>query len=460
MLRYKISPKDHQKQAVNHIFRRKFCGIRHGTGMGKTYTSLVAAVCMLEMNKVDKVFISIPKAAVDAYEKDIEELTYFDENDVNWIWKREDYSNDYPINIIPHTRLKHVYDLIPNGSRMALFVDEVHALKSGKSKIRKLFNSIRGRFLYVVGMTATPLANKIDDLYYTTSYMEPKYFGSWWNYRSKFCHMIKRTSTRMNKKGEEITYEFHDIIGYKNLEVLREQVNTFWHSAFEDMPKNWIEYTTYLTNEEEDEYLDAAKGFIQGTYKDFVSRLPEMQKIIDLSETKQRFVYKIVRALLDEDKGVIVYFPFKEALQKFNTKFNNMGMVLNGNTSLKKRRKIREGFGDGKLILMTSAGGKSYNFHAGNQIVFYTIPFAVLDFIQVIGRQARPLVSEFDFIDVHMPIVLDTIDEYRKRLLQMNKGLIERLLYGGDPNLPKDMESLKKHEITALRKRLLWKMRS
>ena len=108
---------------------------------------------------------------------------------------------------------------------------------------------------------------------------------------------------------------------------------------------------------------------------------------------------------------------------------------------------------------MTAAGARSLNFHAGNQVVFYDIPWELEFFIQVVGRVARPMVSTYDHADIYLPFVSNTIDEYRKELFVTNSSLIQSVLTGGDPNLPKEYAAMRRSQIVKLRKSLLWRMK-
>jgi len=141
----------------------------------------------------------------------------------------------------------------------------------------------------------------------------------------------------------------------------------------------------------------------QGEYRDFVARLPELQRIVDESDTKVNYVGNLVESVRRRGKGVIVYFPLKAGLRKLAERIPD-SLILTGDvSSIKEREKIRSQFDKGKILLMTSAGSRSYNFHAGNQVVFYTIPFEIEVFIQTVGRVARPMVSKYSEIDVYLP---------------------------------------------------------
>ena len=61
------------------------------------------------------------------------------------------------------------------------------------------------------------------------------------------------------------------------------------------MQKNFHFYTQELTLEEKEQYLEVARGMVNGEYREFVTRLPALQEVVDNTETKPGFIYDIIQ---------------------------------------------------------------------------------------------------------------------------------------------------------------------
>lgn len=100
---------------------------------------------------------------------------------------------------------------------------------------------------------------------------------------------------------------------------------------------------------------------------------------------------------------------------------------------------------------------KSINLQAVNNIIVYDVPFAIGDLIQLIGRITR-MDSLYDTQNLIFMEALETIDTYKRLLVQSNATLIQEL-FGEDSNLPFygdiDNDVMKKYR-TFFKRKLLW----
>ena len=351
--------------------------------------------------------------------------------------------------------ISDVFELVQKEHRRIFAVfDEIQSIKTPDTETRKIFDRLRPRFEVVAGFTANPFGNKIDDLYWIMSYIKPGCLGSFWNFRNNYCVMRDRHVVRNGRK-----LKFKEVVGYKNLDILRGIVSSIWHYESIDMQKNFHFYTQELTLEEEEQYLEVARGMVNGEYREFVTRLPALQEVVDNTETKLSFISELVNNLILEGKGVIVRFSLKSAMDKFGSRIKAPIKKLTGETSAKEIAEIIKWFGPGRVLLSTAAGGRSYDLYRANQVVFYSVPWEIEGVGQQIGRVARPLVSQFEEVDVHIPYIKGTIDEYRKINMEVNNDLLTSLLDGGDPNLSLEVSGVKRQTLVSMRKQLLWRLK-
>jgi len=62
-------------------------------------------------------------------------------------------------------------------------------------------------------------------------------------------------------------------------------------------------------------------------------------------------------------------------------------------------------------------------------------------------------------VDVHIPYIKGTIDEYRKINMEVNKDVLNSVLEGGDPNLSLEEGGIRRQTLVNMRKQLLWRLR-
>lgn len=439
-----------QKDAIRFIFQNRCCGIRHSTGLGKTYLTIAASILLLKKDIVDVVYVFYPKPALDAFVENFKEHT----NIVPFIFSNTSiWDSKAPIILVQSNRIFDVESKIKEDfRRKAVFIDEIQMLKTPTSALSKSFNTLRPLWSVVVGLTASPLSNNIDEIYNICEYLKPGFFGNFWQFRKIYTVMKDRVFKRGGKE-----YKFKEIVDYKNLDLLKEKVRGLWHTKLIDMPKEWVDYKCELSESERLAYKILVEDIF--STKEFGLRLHELQILVDLFESKVKLVYSLVNSLLLKGLGIIVYFSYIESLEHFSKlDFAGDKLLLTGSvTSNFRRSSIRREFGPGKVLFMTSAGSRSFNFEKGNQVVFYDIPWSVETTVQTIGRVARPLVSKFECIYIHTPYVVSTIDEYKKNLLDINKQLIYNILEGGDPNLSKTLSEYKRKTLSKMKRSTLWR---
>ena len=458
--------KPNQLEGIDLLINSKSKGLNYSTGLGKTIIELEATKRLMVNGDIEYAILCHIKSGKKSIEDDNDKFFGFNFNVVNDTGKL--LPKPY-INLIQYNALAKLLPKIISTikfNKTLLVLDEISVIKSFKTSVRKAFDNIRPHCDFVWGLTATPLANRIQDIYSLTNFIEPNYFGPYYSFLDQFCHTRLRKFTKkikVNGRLKSKQFRFKEITGYKNLKELNRMVCRVWDIQRELMEIRY-KYINLgpLSDEEGEEYLQAAKGIVEDTnnIRDFVNRLPSLQLVSDLSETKQGRVRKFLTLLHKNGVGCLVFFPLKKPLRKLMDSLDFSVEVLTGDTSLDERSRIKDEFTSKTILFCTSAGSKSFNFHLVNKVIFYTVPFEIETFGQMIGRAARPFVSTFSHIEVYLPFVEGTIDKYRIELMKSNSDLVNKVLGGTDPNLPKAASALKRKSIIKLRKELLWKIRN
>lgn len=454
--KFTVPLKKEQKEGVRFLIKNRGAGLCFSTGLGKTLTSLVAAGYLVNNDVIDYVFVFHTKSATKAFHDDVTQNTTLN---YNLVIESLELKPAPVVNLIQYNIADKVKDQILKISekyKVAAIMDEIQVLKTYRGKLRVLYNSFRPHFDFVWGLTATPLSNHIEDLFSLTDYLIPGYFGTEFQFKDMYCEQVKRKTRRNGKK-----WVFYEIVGYKNLEHLKKKIEAVWLKRSERMPTDFIfKSVGKLTDDEEAQYLKAAKGILDESkeLREFVTRLPSLQRAVDMSRTKQKALIQMLNELREQERGALIFFPFKEPLRAFLDLVDFPVKVMTGETSLLKRFEIQTYLKEHEFLFCTAAAARSLNLQIVDSVIFYTIPFELEIFMQMVGRVARPFVSKYEKVYITMLEVEDTIDVYRKELMKTNADLVNKLL-DGDPNLPKDLAAKRRRVLIKLRKNLLWRIR-
>jgi len=147
---------------------------------------------------------------------------------LNWLYEARKWLGDFPeIEILSGTprkldiqqpkRLARIriinYDILSKWQKYlvgfrTVVLDECHYIKSSKAARSKAAVAVAERCRYFIGITGTPILNRPIEMFNALNLIDPRTFGSWWDYAKHYCGMKK---TRFGL----------DVNGATNLDKLR-----------------------------------------------------------------------------------------------------------------------------------------------------------------------------------------------------------------------------------------------
>ena len=448
------------------------------TGFGKTLTMCTAVIHLLLKYTDTHAIILAPQKAVKAFKRELKDKLRVSFNTLTS--GNPQIQQGARISIITHTSLKkyinYINELKEKGHRLILLVDEAHVLESSDSKTYELVSSIRHLFSVCWFATATPLKNNIEGLYWLMNMLDPKILNSWEYFKMTFLVIDRHPTIRIVGRGKnkyKKTVWEEEIIGYKNLELLKQILNQYIIIKQKQYNLEYHFHSTELLDEEIEPYLSAGKGLLRDTAKDsFAVRMHDLQQVVDninkeykvenrMSSKEQLFI-KLIKTKMKGGHPTLVYCDYNEVVDRLNyllevsKSITGVKQVLKvtGNVSQKDREKVEDLIDIGTVVLITSAGTESINLQRADSIIFYDIPFSILTFIQAVGRVTR-MDSKYSKQYVHVLEALGTIDSYKRCLVQINGGLINNM-FGKMETLPLEVGQIDKNLTGQLKQGLLW----
>lgn len=399
--------KEEQIDGIDFALEKQNCILNLQPGTGKTRCGIAAAYRIMKRNKDTVTFIICPKAANTAFKK---ELAAANLHYSIITTEEENYDNKCRFFIFNYSAMEKMEKLLialkDRGFRIIGIFDEVHVLGSKDSNQSKKLRVLRPMFSCTMCMTGTPLLNDIEGLYYVVDFAKPGFLGSWWDFKARWLITQKKTIRFGGRKRQ-----IEEVVGYKDIDLLRAELSKVIITRFRDYNLQFYFKECTMTQDERDQYEVAAKGLLDDTCdeKQFSARLWDLQRIADGSGvhvdkgeiySKNNLMVNTVRECVQRGEAVLIYVELEDTYSKLKEVLESykgyIGFsklyLITGKTPYQDRVKCEKNLKAKDVVICTKAGNKSINLQAANNVVFYDLPFAVGDYIQMCP-EANEMVS-------------------------------------------------------------------
>lgn len=309
----------------------------------------------------------------------------------------------------------------------------------------------------------TPMVNHIEDLYWMVEGFFPGFFPSleWF---------LEQYTVRLERKTRE-GRKYKEIVDYKNLDQLEEITKQIMYRHSGSYNVNFFTELCDLTEDEWSKYVAAGQGYLREVDRNFVSRLPDLQRIVNGAITyegefnrsqqlssKEKKLAEVLNMIRARGEGAVVFTECLYSLRRFNllkpiTNFENY-YFMEGATAKSKRAEIRRSLSPAEVLFSSKVGGTSMNLQAVNNVVFFDMPWSVGDILQNIGRVTR-VDSTYDHQNVYFICAKGTIDQYKTALVSANMALLKKVI-GGYGFMETCFKRVQRQTVIELRRSLLW----
>lgn len=500
-----------QQMSIDRMSKMQMAILALSPGCGKTLCVLHFVKHILFKDTSDKCIFMIPKSARASFIKEIStrlnEPYYLITAETSKKYSYSDMAKHRYIFIENTLVNRYVEDLVSlaNTNTCHLVIDEAHSLQNPNSVFTKAAWEVRCYCKRIYAMTATPLLNDIEGLFNLYHFVFPRIFVSWFKFRSHFCITKERTIRMKNRNGAVIQRKLIEIIGYQNMPELNEILDKLTIKGCIHYNVNFEFLECELDAESEKPYKLASSGLFDVLYhpekvkarskvknkdnednntaieeKDFGSRLHDLQRICDFSDSslqeiskdfvpnKLKIMLSTVKSIIDRNESTLIYFEYKDSLElaertllehKDEIGFNKI-YRLTGAEKESDRSKIESNLGLKEIILCSQAASQSRNLQRANNIICFHLPFSCGKLVQLCGRVCRSDTT-YDTQNIYFIYTKDTIDEYRVELFKKRIGLIKMLLgmesIGTLENCDCNYIDVDYSDIKELKSSLLWR---
>lgn len=365
------------------------------------------------------------------------------------------------------------------GYSFYLVLDEMHRVKNYRSQIHEKVRYLSSLCDRVVGLTATPVKNRLIEFFGLYHIIEPNLFPKVSSFQNDYCVMKLQTIAG----GRKVPI----IVGYKNLKQFVARIEPYYlsrkkHDVAKDLPELISrEVEIELTNEQQELYSMAEAGLLdhkeyesEESMAEALSKLVRCQQAVNHPELlvdeegnhytgksgKVNTLLEMLQNDLDERK-TILFTRFETFATIVARELDEVGIKYVRITGKENDPKVREAakvkFQDlesgTNVIIITLAGSESLNLQAAEHFIFLDLPWSFGDYVQLIGRMIR-IGSSHNTVVAHHFLARKqegekTIDHHVLKALQSKQKLSDQVagksLVGGlsfkDEDMVKDLYS-------------------
>jgi SNF2 family DNA or RNA helicase len=411
-------------------------------GLGKTIEAGLIMKEYLIRGLAKKILVLVPASLVLQWTKELNEKFYIPAvpQKKAYVWEACDVviSSIDTAKRAPHADivLRQDYDLV--------VIDEAHKLKNHKTKNYQFARQIKKKFCLL--LTATPIQNRLDELYYLVTLLKPGYLGDaesfFKDYRSgknrvkneeKLRRLINKVMVRNRRADTGLNWPKRHV---QSIEISLTAEERAMYEALSTLKNaEFVEGFSLLTLQRE---ACSSREALYVTIKRMLERhtAPRLRDLLTSiiekiqavkTNSKAEKALEIIRRANDK---VIIFTEYRATqlyLQWFLKQHGITSVPFRGGFKRSKKDWMRTLFEkNAQVLIATEAGGEGINLQFCHHIINYDLPWNPMRIEQRIGRIHR-LGQKHD-VHIYNFSTKNTIEEHILRMLYDKIRLFENVI--------------------------------
>ena len=442
--RLRFEPFDYQLQAARNVLRRmRGRGIlADEVGLGKTIEAGLVLSELRMRGLADQVLVIVPAGLVDQWRDELERKFGLPTRIAqSGSTPARDTGIDRPVTIasLAAARRDPLVGRLTGINWDLVIFDEAHRLRSPRSASGKLARRLRARYLLM--LTATPVENKLSDLYQLVSLVAPGLLGTPAQFRAK--HGVASVESKP-RNLEELRARTREVM----VRHRRSEVSVM-------LPARLAETTLVAPGiDEAGLYADIVRrvraaatgsgrsrlvlrGLIRLAGSSPAAAAPTLAKLgwNDLAERaraipepdKVRVLVELLRRHVTRGEKVLVFTGFRQTLDVLVAAVERAGLssaVYHGSlTRAEKEASIAKFRADTPILLSTESAGEGRNLQFCHVMVNFDLPWNPMQIEQRLGRLHR--VGQEHDVTLTNLVCRGTIEQRVMHVLEAKINLFE-----------------------------------
>ena len=411
-------------------------------GLGKTIEAGLIMKEYMIRGLAKKILILVPASLVLQWAKELNEKFFIPAVPQRkaYVWEQCDVviSSIDTAKRSPHADiiLKQNYDLV--------IIDEAHKLKNHKTKNYQFAQRIKKKFCLL--LTATPVQNRLSELYYLVTLLKPGYLGDaesfFKDYRSgknkvkneeKLRELINRVMVRNRRSDTQMDWPKRRV---QSVEIpLTDDERRLYDSLSTLKDTDFVQGFSLVTLQRE---ACSSREALYMTLKRMLEKHPNsvLQETLEPifqniqaveSNSKAQKALELIQSI---DDKVIIFTEYRATqlyLQWFLKQHGISSVPFRGGFKRSKKDWMRTLFqNNAQVLIATEAGGEGINLQFCHHVINYDLPWNPMRIEQRIGRIHR-LGQEHD-VHIYNFAIQNTIEEHILKLLYEKINLFENVI--------------------------------
>ena len=448
----------HQEEAVKFLLARNGCVLGLDMGLGKTLTSIVAAL----ESGAKKILIVAPSSTKINWEREIN--VFSNETSIidGKVWK------DAKFTIINFDILKNFHTIgngeegkelkreLANAGFDLCIVDEAHYLKNNES--------IRGKIMVELSvkyninkfwlLTGTPVANRPMDFFNLLKIIKAPIAENWKHFAVRYCDGKRFFKTLKNGQRRQIWITD----GASNLDELANKTKNIILRRMKtdviDMPDKVITpMYHYLDKNGWGEYNKLWDDYMLKRKQEKKRNIESQKDLVELILLRQfiakesiQYTIEMAENAIEMGRKVIIFTSFTDELEILVNHFGKIAVKHNGLMTINKKQKSVDDFQNNDKIKVfvgnIKSAGVGITLTEGTVVIFNSFSWVPGENEQAEDRAFR--IGQKNDVNVYYQLFSETISTRMWEMLNYKKDIIATIM--GD----KKMTDLTDDEITEL----------
>lgn len=444
--RLRFQPFPYQVKAAQIVLRRMRgrAILADEVGLGKTIEAGIVASELRLRGLAPRMLVLSPVGLLEQWREELDRKFVLPSELLGSSWSPRPDGRDEPILLasLAAARRPPLRDALTAATWDLVVVDEAHRLKNPRSASARLVRSLRTRYLLL--LTATPVENRLDDLFQLVSLVSPGLLGAPATFRRRHGPGAGNGSAG----------------GVRNLDELRSRLAEVMvrHRRSEVplmLPGRLAETIQITPAPEEAELYRLVSAQVRSEARTAppsramallaVQRLagsspaalaPLLQKVgwADLAErasrlpcTKSRVLLELLRRHGSRGEKVVVFTAFRQTLHHLRELAAQEGItasVYHGSLSRRAKDEAIESFRtEVPVLITTEAAGEGRNLQFCHALINFDLPWNPMQIEQRLGRIHR--IGQTHEVLLTNLVCMGTVEERILRVLESKINLFE-----------------------------------
>ncbi|RHW41080.1 DEAD/DEAH box helicase [Neobacillus notoginsengisoli] len=443
-----LTPLPHQLEAARQVVENMNgkAILADEVGLGKTIEAGLILKEYMIRGLARKVLILVPASLVTQWAMELNSKFHIPavSQKKAYVWEQCDVvvSSIDTAKRSPHRELvyKQDYDMV--------IIDEAHKLKNNKTKNYEFVQNLKKKFCLL--LTATPIQNKIGEIFNLVSLLKPGHLGN----ESAFYEKYKKDSRSLNENAnlKELVNKvmIRNRRGDTGIEWTKRHVETI-PIEFSETERNLYEAISEMRQSEDWAGASAfsvmtlqreACSSREAVYYTLKNMLQKREASPGLDSVIIRLIEKVnqvernskAEKALDLiqriDSKVIIFTEYRATqlyLQWFLKQHGISSVPFRGGFKRGKKDWMRELFEKhAQVLIATEAGGEGINLQFCSHIINFDLPWNPMRLEQRIGRVHR--LGQKQDVKIYNFAVKNTMEEHVLKLLYEKINLFEKVV--------------------------------